>query len=80
MIKLCRMNIQFPKEYIDDMNKMYKCCNNKQKNSKKLCNLIHKGLKHISIKNKNSFHRAAEVYNELLQLSKIDSGNSYVCI
>jgi hypothetical protein len=74
------MNIQFPKEYVNAMNRMYECCNDKQKNSKKLCDLIHKGLKHISAENKNSFHHAADIYNELLQLSKLDSTSSRVCI
>jgi len=73
MINLCRTNKQFPQKYIEDMNKMYKKLNFKQKNSKHLCNLILKGIELISPKNKDSFQYAANVYNELLQLSKKDS-------
>ncbi|XP_015366655.1 PREDICTED: CAP-Gly domain-containing linker protein 1-like isoform X2 [Diuraphis noxia] len=75
MINLCRNNKQFPQSYIEDMNKMYKKCNYKQKSSKHLCNLVLKGIEFISPKNKNSFQYAANVYNELLQLSEKDSFN-----
>ncbi|KAF0767125.1 interaptin-like [Aphis craccivora] len=75
MINLCRNNKKFPQKYVEDMNKMYKKCNNKQKNSKHLCNLILKGIELISPKNENSFQYAANVYNELLQLTKKDSNS-----
>ncbi|KAL5235627.1 hypothetical protein ACI65C_003037 [Semiaphis heraclei] len=75
MINLCRNNKQFPQSYIEDMNKMYKKFNYKQKTSKHLCNLILKGIELISPKNKNSFQYAANVYNELLRLTEKDSIN-----
>jgi len=80
MINLCRNNKQFPQQYIEDMNKMYKKCNYKQKKSKILCNLILKGIELISPNNKDSFQYAANVYNELLQLSEKDSINLQVSI
>lgn len=80
MIRLCQNIIHCPHKYIEDMSKMYECCSNKQKNSRKLCNFILKGIKNISVGNKNSFDYAADVYNELLQLSKKDSSNSRVDI
>ncbi|VVC45347.1 Hypothetical protein CINCED_3A021222 [Cinara cedri] len=73
MIKLCKKNKWIPQKYIDDMNKMYKQCSDKQRSSKKLCNLIVKGTENITSKSENSFQYAANVYNELLQLSKMDS-------
>jgi len=73
MIKLCQENKQFPQAYIEDMSKMYNKCNSKQKKSTNLCDLILKGIKNISRTDKNSFQYAANVYNELLQLSKRDS-------
>ncbi|XP_003241599.1 reticulocyte-binding protein 3 isoform X2 [Acyrthosiphon pisum] len=75
MINLCRNNKQFPQPYIEDMNKMYKKCNYKQKKSKHLCDLILKGIEFISPKNNDSFQYAASVYNELLRLSEKDSTN-----
>lgn len=80
MINLCRNNKQFPQSYIEDMNKMYKKFNYKQKTSKHLCNLILKGIELISPKNKNSFQYAANVYNELLRLTEKDSINLQVSI
>ncbi|XP_050059643.1 interaptin-like isoform X2 [Aphis gossypii] len=73
MINLCRNNKKFPQKYVEDMNKMYKKCNNKQKNSKNLCDLVLKGIESISPNNEDSFQYAANVYNELLQLTKKDS-------
>lgn len=73
MLKICRENKQFPLVYIEDMNKMYSKCDSKQKKSTNLCDLILKGLKNISRTDKNSFQYAANVFNELLQLSKRDS-------
>lgn len=78
MINLCRNNKKFPQKYVEDMNKMYKKCNNKQKNSKHLCNLVLKGIELISPKNEDSFQYAASVYNELLQLTKKDSNSLQV--
>ncbi|XP_060850821.1 death domain-associated protein 6-like isoform X2 [Rhopalosiphum padi] len=72
MINLCRNNKKFPQTYVEDMNKMYKKCDNKQKNSKHLCSLVLKGIELISPKNKDSFQHAANVYNALLQLTKKD--------
>lgn len=82
MIELCRkiQNKNFPQKYIEDMSKMYKKCNDKQKNSSNLCNLILKGIKYISPFNKNAFTYAANVYNELLQLSKKDLSDLQVRI
>jgi len=80
MINLCRNIKQFPQLYIEDMNKMYKKCNYKQKKSKLLCDLILKGVEFISSKNKDSFQYAASVYNELLRLSEKDSINLQVSI
>jgi len=80
MINLCRNNKQFPLSFLEDMNKMYKKCSYKQKSSEKLCDLVVKGIEFISPKNQNSFQYAANVYNELLQLSKKDSINSQVSI
>ena len=80
MINLCRNNKQFPQPYIEDMNKMYKKCNYKQKKSKHLCDLILKGIEFISPKNNDSFQYAASVYNELLRLSEKDSTNLQVSI
>jgi len=78
MINLCRNNKKFPQKYVEDMNKMYKKCNNKQKNSKHLCSLVLKGIELISPKNEDSFQYAASVYNELLQLTKKDSNSLQV--
>lgn len=75
MLELCRQNKEFPHKYIEDMNKMYKKCTDEQKNEDKLCNLILEGIEHISPSNKNSFQYAANVYNELLQLTQKDSIN-----
>jgi len=80
MINLCRNNKQFPQQYIEDMNKMYKQCNYKQRKSKLLCDLILKGIELISPKNNDSFQYAASIYNELLRLSEKDSTNLQVSI
>lgn len=74
MIQLCMNNKWVPQKYVNDMSNMYQKCNDKQKSSKKLCNLILKGTENITSKNKNSFQYAANVYNELLlQLSTTDN-------
>lgn len=78
MIELCRQNKEFPQKYIDDMNKMYKKSTDKQKNEGRLCNLILEGIEHISPTNANSFQYAANVYNELLQLTQNDSTRQQV--
>lgn len=78
MINLCRSHKLFPQQYVEDMNKMYKKCNEQQKNSKHLCNLVLKGIEFISPKNKESFQYAADVYNELLQISRKDSKVYYI--
>lgn len=80
MIKLCRENKQFPQKYIDEMNKMYLKCSDKQKISQHLCKLIEKGIENISPKNKSSFNYAADVYNALLEVINTHSAISQVCI
>lgn len=69
LLKLCRDCKEFPQKYIEDMNRIYKNCNDKQKNEEKLCNSILLGIEHMSSKSKKSFQYAANVYNELLQLT-----------
>lgn len=69
-----------PLKYIEDMDKMYNTCNYKQKNSIDLSNLILKGIENISSNNKNSFQYAANVYNELLKLSKKEHSSKQVSI
>lgn len=49
---------------------MYNKCSDKQQKSTKLCKLILNGTENITSKTKNSFQYAAEVYNELLKLTK----------
>ncbi|XP_050524134.1 metacaspase-2-like [Daktulosphaira vitifoliae] len=73
MIDLCRTINSFPLIYIEDMVDMYNKCI--QKNSLKLNELIDEGLKNITPSNKKSFQYAANVYNELLQLTKNISTN-----
>lgn len=80
MITLCRTNKMVPLKYIEDMDKMYNTCNYEQKNSMNLCNLILKGVENISSNNKNSFHYTANVYNELLKLSKKEVTSKQVSV
>lgn len=77
-LKLCRNNKQVPMKYVEDIDKMYRKCNNKEKSSTNLCNLILEGKQHISPQNTDSFQYVADVYNELLQLSTKDSGSLQV--
>jgi len=65
-------------KYIEDIDKMFRECNNKEISSSDLCNLILEGIKHISPQNTDSFRYVADVYNELLQLSKKDSASLLV--
>lgn len=78
-VLLCQKNKDIPIKYVEDMHDMYyHKCNDRKKNSTHLCNLIQKGNEHISSKNKNSFQYIADIYNELLQLTKKDSNNLQV--
>lgn len=79
MINCCRKNKEIPQKYIDDMNKMYNKCSNRQRKSKKLCTFVSEGIKHIPSGSEHPFQYAANVYNELLQLTKNEtSGQVFV--